>query len=57
MSYLQVGEPGEVNMQLVGSYVWIPAKQLINNTAFFAKLQDLENLPRAAHPLDAPISS
>ncbi|KAI5105061.1 tenomodulin, partial [Silurus meridionalis] len=28
------GEPGEVNMQVVDSYVWIPAKQPINNREF-----------------------
>ncbi|XP_053486431.1 tenomodulin isoform X2 [Ictalurus furcatus] len=30
----EVDEPGEVDMQMVDSYVWIPAKQPINNRAF-----------------------
>lgn len=34
MSCLQVDEPGEVDMQMVDAYVWIPAKQPINNRAF-----------------------
>ncbi|KAI5629980.1 tenomodulin, partial [Silurus asotus] len=33
-SEFEGGEPGEVNMQVVDSYVWIPAKQPINNREF-----------------------
>lgn len=34
MSSLQFGEPEEGNMQVEDTYMWIPAKQPINNRSF-----------------------
>lgn len=34
MSYPQVGEPGDVDMQVVDTFVWIPTEHPISNQAF-----------------------